>query len=794
VKILLSWLREFIDIQVPPEKIAESLLMAGIEVESIEQPQKHLKKVVVGKILSIASHPNSEKNSLCMVDVGQEAPLQIVCGAHNIKMGNKVPVALAGASLPKGFEIRNAVIKGVESFGMMCSKKELGISDDHSGVYILDDDAEVGEDIVKTLDLDDVILEISITPNRGDALSHLGIARELSALFNLPLHRDALDTATGDDHVEKLSSVEIHVPKLCPRYAARIVRNVKVRESPKWMRDRLEKVGIRAINNVVDVSNYVMMHIGHPMHAFDFDRLRERRIIVRNAMPGEIIRTLDDVERRLDPSMLVIADAQKPAAIAGVMGGLESMVTENTSNILLEAAYFDPTCVRKTSKTLGLPSESSYRFERGTNIDNLAIALNLAARLLSDTADGKPVSGIIDVYPESQPLRRIMLRTRRVSKVLGIDLNPRQIETLLLRLKLEVAREGETLWIGVPPFRHDLEQEADLIEEVARLYGYDNIPSTLPVITSPLKRPTAIQAIVKKLRGHLVTLGFNEILTYSFIPTDTPQALTNGCQLKIVNPLSDQQAEMRSSLLYGMLDALKRNILADEYELKFFEMGRIYLRTSTGFSDEHDNLCLGMTGTAYPQDWKQNNVKFDIHQMKGMVSALGKLIGHNFDFSVGNNKAYHPGIQLQVRLNDKIVGHMGQIHPQFLDNKKYPEGIFLAELDLSAMMEIPVKIPRMKAISEYPAIRRDFALVLPLTATYGQIEKIFIEEGGELLENFRLFDIYQGKGIDPDKRSMAFTLTFRSQNRTLKEEEVQPRIEAILKKVENRLQGKLREK
>ncbi len=785
MKILLSWLRDYIDIQVPPQKIADALLMAGIEVEAIHEPGKHLQKVVVGQVLTRDKHPNADKLSLCTVDVGTGTPLQIVCGAPNHKAGDKVPTALVGAVLPSGFEIRVAKIRGVESSGMLCSKKELGISDDHSGLYILPPDARVGEDIVKTLGMDDVTFEISVTPNRGDVLSHLGIARELSALFNLPLHRNSLDDTAGEGDIRSLTSVTLDEPDLCPRYGARLVRDVEVGESPRWLKDRLEKVGIRSINSVVDITNYVMLDIGHPMHAFDFDRLAGGRIVVRRAAPGEKLQSLDGVHRTLDPSMLVIADAQKPVAIAGVMGGEATGVTTKTRHVLLEAACFDPVCIRKTAKTLGMMSDSSYRFERGTNIDNVPIALNLAARLIKDLAGGRPAAGLIDAFPAPPPLKRILLRTRRVARVLGIDLKPAQIETLLLRLKFEVSRNGEEIWVGVPPFRHDIDQEADLIEEVARLYGYEHIPVTLPALFSQPVLPTPLQKLVRRTRDYLVDQGFHEIISYSFIPAAVPAALREGNPLPIKNPLSDEQAHLRTSLLWGMIDALTRNIFSDEYELRFFETGRVFQPDASGFTREADRLCLGCCGPANPADWRNSREPFDLFRLKGLVSRIGALVPADLEFARGTHPALHPARQFEVSLGHRRLGVVGQIHPQFRTHKKIPEDWFVAELDLTARR-------LMQSIPEFPAIRRDLAILLPKSASYQAVRQIVLEAGGEILEKCTLFDIYEGKGIEPDRRSLALGLSFRAKDRTLKDEEIQPRIDAMVGKIAERLQGRLR--
>ena len=792
MKILLSWLKDYIDINETPEKIADALMMAGLEVEEIIQPGKDLNNVVVGKILSKDRHPDADKLSLCSVEAGEKEPLQIVCGAQNMEAGDKVPVAKIGAKLPAGFEISPAKIRGVESFGMMCSKRELGLGEDTSGLYILPENTPIGEDIVKALGMDDVIFDVSITPNRGDALSHLGIARELSAIFNLPLHRDPLEKSDGEGKVEDETSVEILSEELCPRYGARVVKNVKVGPSPAWLADRLEKVGERAINNVVDITNYMMLSIGHPMHAFDLDKLAEKRIVVRTAEKNETIVTLDEQKHNLDSSMLVIADAEKPVALAGVMGGLDSSVTEETTNVLLEAAWFNPTSIRKTAKRLGMMSESSYRFERGTNIDNVPIALNEATKLLQELADGKPIQGIFDAFPRQDPLKQIRVRTKRVNKLIGISLTPSQIETYLLRLKLDVKRDGEDLIVSVPPYRHDLEMEVDIIEEVARMYGYNNIPETLPAITSVLKLPTPIQKIEKKLREHMVSLGFNEIMSYSFIPTSVNSAFNEKKPLALKNPLSEEQGIMRTNLKWGMFDALKRNILNDEYNLKLFEVGKVFHRNSADMSEEHSRLCLGFSGSVNPGDWKKSGEHFDIFTLKGIVQSIAKLLKLKLKFNTGSSSLFHPTMQMEVRLGKQPVGLFGQIHPNFLDNKKMPKSIFILELDLGILSEKEVKPVRMSPIPTLPPIRRDLALLAPQDALHRDILKIINAEGGKLLEECHLFDIYQGKGIEKGFRSMAYSLTFRDLKKTLTDDQIQPLIDAMVKRLESELQIKLR--
>lgn len=792
MKILLSWLKDYIDINETPEKIADALNMCGLEVEEILQPGKDLNNVVVGQILSKNPHPDADKLSLCTVDVNRGQPLQIVCGANNMNTGDKVPVAMVGARLPSGFEISKAKIRGVESFGMMCSKKELGIAEDHGGLLILDQNSGIGEDIVKVLSLDEVIFEISVTPNRGDALSHLGIARELSAIFNLPLHRDPLGDEEGEGNINEQISVEIVDRELCPRYGARIVHDIKVGPSPDWLRERLEKAGIRSINNVVDVTNYIMFDIGHPMHAFDLKKISGNKIVVRPAHKDEKIMALDNIEHHLDSSMLVIADAEKPVGIAGVMGGLHSSVGEGTTSVLLEAAFFHPTIVRKTAKHLSMMSDSSYRFERGTNIDNVRIALNEAARLLKVIAGGKPVKGICDVYPKQEILRQIRVRTKRVNRVIGINLSANQIETFLLRLKIDARRDGEDLVVNVPPYRHDLEIEVDIIEEVARMYGYNNIPETLPAITSVLQLPTRLQKLESRLRDHLVSCGFNEIMTYAFIPGNIDECFREKKPLLLQNPLSEELSDMRTSNKWGMYDALKRNILNDEFSLKLFEIGKVFHPAAGGLSEEHTRLSLGFSGPVNLQDWRRSNETFDLFGVKGIIQSIANLFKVKVRFAPGNCGVLHPAMQMEVSIGKTVIGEFGQLHPNFIDNKKMPKCIFIAELDLGKMAAAIEGAGMMKPIPDLPAIRRDLALLAPISVAHRDIIKIISAEGKNLLEDCYLFDIYQGKGIQEGHRSLAYALSFRDLKKTLTDEEIQPLVAKMVERLDKELTIKLR--
>jgi phenylalanyl-tRNA synthetase beta chain len=490
--------------------------------------------------------------------------------------------------------------------------------------------------------------------------------------------------------------------------------------------------------------------------------------------------------------MLVIADANKPLALAGVMGGLNSSVSENTCSVLLEAAFFNPTTIRKTAKRLGMMSDSSYRFERGTNIDNVPIALNQAARLLKEIAGGKPVKGLADCYPKPEILRQIRVRTKRANRVIGINLTPAQIETFLLRLKLDTRRDGEDLIVSVPPYRHDLELEVDIIEEIARMYGYNNIPETLPAITSVLQLPTALQKICTRLRDHMVSCGFNEIMTYSFIPENVSDSFREKKPMMLKNPLSEDLSAMRTSLKWGMYDALRRNILNDEFNLKLFEIGRVFHPSAGGLSEEHTRLCLGFSGSQNPRDWRRNGENFDLYVIKGVVENIAKLLRVKVKFTTGSCSLFHPAMQMELIVGKNHLGEIGQLHPEFIDNKKMPKCIYLVEIDLGKAAEASEGASRMQPIPDLPAIRRDLALVAPESIGNREINKILTAEGKALLEDCYLFDVYQGKGIEPGYRSLAYSLTFRDLRKTLTDEEIQPLIDKMIGRLDRELSVKLR--
>ncbi|NLM16697.1 MAG: phenylalanine--tRNA ligase subunit beta [Candidatus Riflebacteria bacterium] len=793
MKILLSWLKDYIDIDETPEKIAEALTMAGLEVEEIIEPGKNLQNIVVGKILSKDPHPNADKLTVCKVDINKGEPLQIVCGASNMKAGDKVPVATIGTKMPDGFMIAPAKIRSVESYGMMCSKKELGLAEDHSGLYILPEDSKVGEEIAKTLQLNEVIFDINITPDRGDALSHLGVARDLSAIFNLPLKRDTLGDASGEGNILDEVKIEIQNNELCPRYSARLIKDVQVGESPEWLKHRLTQVGLRPLNNIVDITNYIMYDIGHPMHAFDFDKISGNKIIVKAAKEGEKFTTLDGIERTLSNSMIVIADEQKTLALGGVMGGLESSVTEETKTVLLEGACFNEVAVRKTAKALSLPSDSSARFERGVNIDNTVISLNEAVKLMKSFCKCTPVQGIADAYNMPVPLRQIRVSVKNVNRLIGINLSAERIETYLLRLKLEISKDEDGLIVSVPPYRHDLQQEADIIEEVARIYGYDNIPETLPEIRTTVVPQEKDALLADKIKNYLVSCGFHETITYSFIPEKTPDCFLSKRPIAIKNALSEEMKLMRTNLVPSMFEAIKRNMLNDEKNLKFFEVGKAYLPSDSNQITEPLRLCIGLAGAKNHLNWKDSKSEYDFHDLKGLIENIGAICGVKFWITGGETASmYHPSKQAEIRAGKHVVGTFGVIHPSLITNKKVSKNILIAEIDLTAISkENPAKI-KIKEISEFPSVDRDLAITVPDNIEHKDILKTLKADAGNLLETCDLFDVYSGKGIEPGHKSLAYSLRFRDKTKTLTDEAINPIMERIIKSLEQKYQAKLR--
>ncbi|MEW6189393.1 MAG: phenylalanine--tRNA ligase subunit beta [Actinomycetota bacterium] len=802
MRISLNWLRNYVEFDLSPEELAERLNLTGTVVEGIEYLGKDLQKVVVGRIKRIKPHPNADYLKVCSVDIGGKE-LQIVCGAKNMKEGDKVPVALVGTKLPSGLEINRAIIKGVVSEGMMCSESELGVGEDASGLLILDESVEVGENLAKALGLEDAVLELEITPNRPDCLGVIGIAREVAAIVGSELKKPKIKLKEVDRSIHQVTRVDVLDGDLCPRYAARIIDDITIAPSPLWMKRRLQAAGFRAINNVVDITNYVMLETGQPLHAFDFHRLNERRIVVRTAHLGETIVTLDGVFRQLDETMLVIADAKEPIALAGVMGGAHSEVSEGTTTILLESANFNPRSIMRTSRKLGLITESSNRFEKGLDPNGPVYAADRAAQLMQELAGGKVFKGVIDVYPKPKRVWSLTLRPQRVNDILGTNLLPKQIAQILESLELKISRlptPDSRLEVRVPTFRPDLEREIDLIEEVARLYGYNRIQSTLPESGGKRGGLSLNQRISLCIKDILVSCGLWEVVTYSFIgpqhfdklmlPADSSLRRT----IALRNPLSEEQSIMRTTLLPGLLEVLRYNAHRNRYNVQIFEVGRIFHpRPGEILPHEPVMVAAALTGSWRESEWHERAKLLDFFDAKGIIETLFDQLGiEDWHLARTIRPFLHPGRGAEVFIKGEMVGILGEIHPHVQEAFELPNPVTIFELEEAKLVKYASLLRQFEEIPKYPDVTLDIALVVDEAISNEEVYKVIRRWGGRLLKEIHLFDLYRGGQIPRGKKSLAYSLTFRADDRTLTEDETKKALERIIARLKKELGARIR--
>lgn len=804
MRVSLDWLSDYVTLEQKPPELAEKLLNAGLEVGAIEDLAAGMEKVVVAEILTVAPHPRADRLSVCDVRALDKTH-HIVCGAKNMKPGDRVALALPGARLPNGLEIRKSRIRGEVSEGMICSEKELGFSDESAGIMILPADASVDAPLADCLDRNDTILDIELTPNRADCLSHLGVAREIAAISGAALRFPSFDTPEEGDDTGSITSVSIEDPERCPRYAARIIRGVKVGPSPDWLVARLEKVGVRPINNVVDVTNYVLFELGQPLHAFDLATLEERRIVVRRARAGEPFVTLDGVERKLDTDDLVIGDAKRPVAIAGVMGGEASEVREGTTDILLESAYFTPGGIRRTARRHGLKSEASHRFERGCDPEMVVRASNRAAALLAELTGGHVASGILDAYPAPVARTAITLDPARANALLGIALSADAMVDYLWRLGIEANISKGMIKAEAPSWRPDLRIAVDLIEEVARLYGYDQIPATLPRSPAQGGASQPVRRIETAAREVFTGFGFHEAITYSFVSPDWPDRLKlesddpRRSLLRLRNPLREDQAAMRTSLIPGLLLAAQRNLRRDHASVRLFEVGKVFFdRSAKELPDE--NLMLGavLCGEGRPGYWGKGTPA-DFYDAKGVVEALlDRLSVQGARFVAEGVSPYlHPGFSACVQWEKGRLGELGCIHPGIAEALELPENLYLVDLDLGEVLRAAgAQTGGFKALPRFPAARRDIAVVVDDHIEAGElVERIRSISDGDFqaaLREIQVFDVYRGEGIPAGKKSIALRLAYRSEERTLRDSEVSAFQDRVLSRLADELGAELR--
>ena len=793
-----KWLNEFVEIDATDKDFAEAMTLSGSKVELTHDIGREIENVVVGKVLSLIRHTNSDHMWICQVDVGQPMPLQIVTGAQNVKQGDLVPVALDGSLLPGGKEIRAGKLRGELSNGMLCSFQELGLDQRDfpsaypDGIWILSDDPELtgltlGQDIRTAVGLDDHVAEFEITPNRPDCLSVIGLAREAAATFGKPcrFHQPVVKGG-GEGVLPELLDVETPDPELCPRYTARMVRNVKIGPSPKWMRERLRAMGVRPINNIVDITNYVMLEYGQPMHAFDYRYVKGGKIVVRRAQDGEELTTLDGNVRRLTSNMLVIADDTRAVGLAGIMGGENSEIVDDTVDVVFESANFDGTTIRKTALALGMRTEASAKFEKGLDILNTLPAVNRACELVELLGAGEVLDGVIDILNYVPQPTVLKVEPEKINALLGTDVPAAEMVSILKKLGFQ-AEDGQ---VSVPSWRGDVKEMADLAEEVARFYGYNNIPTTLMRGQTTLGGYSPEQKLEQRLGTTCRSCGYDEIITYSFIsptwydkigwPANDPRRKS----FKILNPLGEDTSIMRTTTLPSMLDILARNYNYRNKDVRLYELGRIYLPGGeNGLAKENKALTLGAYGES-----------FGFYNLKGVVEAIVKEIRmEDVEFvPCSDNPSYHPGRCAHIYACDHCVGVMGQIHPNVSKAFGVDGELYCAELSFNELMSTRGADAEYVPLPKFPSVTRDIAVVCDEAVTVGALEKAIRRGAKGLLKEVSLFDIYRGKGIDEGKKSVAFNLVLRADDRSLTSEEADEDVKSILEALEQECGAKLR--
>jgi phenylalanyl-tRNA synthetase beta chain len=781
MKVTLNWLRDYVEISQTVNDLGHLLTMAGLEVGEAVTTGGEMDKVLVAEIKKIRKHPNADKLSLVEVKTDRET-FSIVCGAKNIQEGQKVPLALVGAKLPNGVEIKKSKIRGELSEGMLCSEIELGLGQDATGIMILSPDLASGANLSEALGLTDTVLDISITPNRPDCLCVIGVAREIAALTHQRVKYPFRSLSDNGGEIHQKTSVTILDPDLCPRYVARIIEGVKIGPSPSWMKNRLEDVGIRSINNVVDITNYVMMEYGQPLHAFDFEMLEERRIVVRRAQKGEEFVTLDGVKRTLDQDMLMICDGVKPVAIAGVMGGLNSEIKEDTKDVLLESAYFDPMGNRRTAMKLGLETEAAYRFGRGIDYGGCLSVATRAAQFIQEFAGGRIVEGVVDAYPMPIQPTPIHLRVNRVNQVLGIEISARRMKGYLEDLGLDVLEKDKDILVVTPPsYRRDLEREIDLIEEVARLDGYEGIPVTLPKGPPSSEERSRGFLLERKAVDVLTHHDYHQVITYSFTSPASwdllglPPDDLKRKHLRILNPLTEDLSVLRTSLVPGLLETARYNISRKNLNLKLFELARVFFpQDGKKLPDEVKYLVGLAMGADGEPHWASATRPIDFYDVKGCVEDLLEVFQiTGVRFERAEDISYlHPGKASRILCGKEVLGVLGEIHPQVLARYDIPGKAYLFEINFGQAGKWAREEKRFRPLPKFPAVYRDLSVVVD--------EGLEVEEVAEAIWGFRqsfindvsLFDVYRGAPIPDGKKGISYRIRYQANDRTLTDEEV----------------------
>ena len=803
MKASLQWMNEYVplDLNRPAQELADELTQAGIPVEEVLSMDPGLKKIYTGKIVEITKHPDADKLQVCQVQClsedGEEITKQIVTAATNVAVGQIVPVAYHKSRLADGTEIKKGKLRGVVSEGMFCSVAEFGISSDlvrpeeAQGIYIFPEGTPIGLDIKEALMLDDTVYEFELTANRADCFSMVGLSREFGIMTNQKALFPVIMVNENGESIEGKASVAIEAHDLCTRFTSRLVTNVTIEPSPLWMQNRLRNSGIRPINNVVDVTNYVMLELGQPMHAYDYDCVADHTLIARRAKAGETLTTLDGNERELNESMLIIADTKGPIGVAGVMGGLTSEVTDKTTNVLFEAAVFNGPSIRRTSKALGMRSEASGRFERGVNHKYTAYAIDRAAQLLQQICPSCKVSvGVIDVYPEPVEQRTVTFTAEQINDYLGTSIEKDRMVDILTKLEFGITESGDTIEALVPTWRDDVTVMPDIAEEIARIVSYDNIAPTIPVAILSSGGMTPKKALTKDVTHYLAHAGLSQIITFSFMHKDgltnmmLPEGDSRYTAIPILNPISEEFPYMRTTLVPAVIEAAKRNIAQQNKDLWLFETANVYEPKALPLTEvphERPMACGIMMGKVTEAAWNQAQRDTDFYDVKGVVDGLLAKLGlTQYDIQPSSESYYHPGVSAHYTVNGVTIANYGELHPQVVKNFDLSGKVYMFEIDLEAVLSIKVPPFRYQSFSKFPGTSRDLAIVAPVSVTSGDIVALIKEHGGEYLESVSIFDVYEGEHIEAGYRSLAYNLQFRSMEGTLNDEDIDGAIQAII--------------
>ena len=795
--ISLNWLKQYVEIKENIEEVANALTMIGQEVEAIEIQGENLENVVIGQIVEFDRHPNSDRLTLLKVNVGDGEPLQIICGATNHKLNDKVVVAKIGATLPGDFKIKKSKIRDVESYGMLCSEEELGFAKESDGIIILPEDAPIGKEYREYLNLNDVIFELEITPNRPDCLSHIGIAREIAAYYDRKVKYPSIEINETIESINTLIKVNIDDKERCKRYVGKIVKNVKVQESPEWLKRRIQAMGLNPINNIVDITNFVMFEYNQPMHAFDFDKLKGN-INVRAAKENEEITTLDGVDRVLKNNELVIADEERAIAIAGIIGGDATKIDNETKNIFVEVAYFTPDNIRRTSRELGIFTDSSYRNERGMDIQNLETVVERAVSLIAEVAGGEILSDTIDRYLEKPEKYEISLNLEKLNKFIGKNLSSDEVAKILTNLNIEIKTIGEDKMLLTPPtYRGDLIRPADIYEEVIRMYGFDNIEARMPVMSIESGEENTNFKVSRIIREILREQGLNEVINYSFIPKSAKELFSfeDGI-IEIKNPLSEDMAIMRPSLIYSLVNNIKENLNRNQTDLKIFEVSKTFKNLGSakdGLATEELKVAIALSGREDKNLWNQTKTDYDFYDLKGYIEYLFERLNINkFNLERAKDVNFHSGVSAEIKIGEDVIGIFGELHPTLINNVGIKrEKVFFAEINLTKLMKyMKIKV-NYESISKYPEVLRDLAITLDKDILVGNMTKD-IKKKVNLVEKIDIFDVYSGDKVEAGKKSVAMSIVLRDKTRTLTDQDIDTAMKNILSLIKDKYNGEIR--